>query len=642
MWPCPGITWQRTDGWMLWCACGLSVTLLPLLFFLPVEELCLELSRAIEAGDALAASHHASALARQKAVLTVQLSEKNYADGEIKWEMRTCWRLLWWTSAHGDVSVAVYVLWWRTSPRLPASQLKSFLTWLWPLSNSRSGKLSVRQWMTGVLHVFLHWLPLSSRRFFSSTVSILASSAGWSVSVCALSWGRWPPMVCRRMAIQRTCTWSLPDKPASPASCSSRTWKVPSWPHPSHQAMAPPPKNGGVTALCPQGSTTAARVRSPYVSILLHLWPQTLWTQLLTISFEIPERTRWGQEECWVAVGSATHIFCVCQLQVAQGEEAKDKVTSKISPAWRISTWTIIATRAVKRRYGSSLMWRLFGWICHCCWSHVTFKFMCWRRFSRTSNLIMPANSAITLLIYIFFSQQTEWACPSCTFINKPSRPGCEICATARPDTQVQQVPQNQPPPVGYVLWVTALAEWTLSVTGARKEGGPRGARSEQQLTAHHCRLLAHIHSHTEKRRVRMLNLSCTGWPVTHTKTQVHWESSDSWPAVEDVWSTVAWCRVAEAQTTTCRQRAEFGLTSLLFISQSVWGVNNTRWPNIYFRYCMVFASLQQETRGLHGLEQRLVFFFVSVPSAGAITNVQTPKRCCVYTGVKCFYFFIL
>lgn len=69
---------------MLWCVCGLSVTLLPLLFFLPVEELCLELSRAIEAGDAHAASQHASALARQKAALTVQLSEKNYADGEIK------------------------------------------------------------------------------------------------------------------------------------------------------------------------------------------------------------------------------------------------------------------------------------------------------------------------------------------------------------------------------------------------------------------------------------------------------------------------------------------------------------------------------------------------------------------------------
>ncbi|XP_053186595.1 ranBP-type and C3HC4-type zinc finger-containing protein 1-like [Scomber japonicus] len=47
------------------------------------EELCLELSRAIEAGDTQAASQHASALARQKAVLTIQLSEKNYADGEI-------------------------------------------------------------------------------------------------------------------------------------------------------------------------------------------------------------------------------------------------------------------------------------------------------------------------------------------------------------------------------------------------------------------------------------------------------------------------------------------------------------------------------------------------------------------------------
>uniref|UniRef100_H3CSX7 SHANK-associated RH domain interacting protein n=1 Tax=Tetraodon nigroviridis TaxID=99883 RepID=H3CSX7_TETNG len=50
---------------------------------LPAEGLCLELSRAIEAGDAQAAAQHAAALARQKAALTVQLSEKNYADGEI-------------------------------------------------------------------------------------------------------------------------------------------------------------------------------------------------------------------------------------------------------------------------------------------------------------------------------------------------------------------------------------------------------------------------------------------------------------------------------------------------------------------------------------------------------------------------------
>ncbi|XP_047223092.1 ranBP-type and C3HC4-type zinc finger-containing protein 1-like isoform X2 [Girardinichthys multiradiatus] len=55
-----------------------SSTSLPL-----CEELCSELSRAIEAGDVQAASQQASALARQKAVLTIQPSQKNYTDGEI-------------------------------------------------------------------------------------------------------------------------------------------------------------------------------------------------------------------------------------------------------------------------------------------------------------------------------------------------------------------------------------------------------------------------------------------------------------------------------------------------------------------------------------------------------------------------------
>lgn len=50
----------------------------------PPEELCLELARAIEAGDTHAASQHASSLARQKAVLTIQVSQKNYADGELR------------------------------------------------------------------------------------------------------------------------------------------------------------------------------------------------------------------------------------------------------------------------------------------------------------------------------------------------------------------------------------------------------------------------------------------------------------------------------------------------------------------------------------------------------------------------------
>uniref|UniRef100_A0A3Q3NDQ6 RanBP-type and C3HC4-type zinc finger-containing protein 1 n=1 Tax=Mastacembelus armatus TaxID=205130 RepID=A0A3Q3NDQ6_9TELE len=29
------------------------------------------------------------------------------------------------------------------------------------------------------------------------------------------------------------------------------------------------------------------------------------------------------------------------------------------------------------------------------------------------------------------------WSCPSCTYINKPTRPGCEICSTNRPETYV-------------------------------------------------------------------------------------------------------------------------------------------------------------------------------------------------------------
>ncbi|XP_012681751.2 ranBP-type and C3HC4-type zinc finger-containing protein 1 isoform X2 [Clupea harengus] len=33
---------------------------------------------------------------------------------------------------------------------------------------------------------------------------------------------------------------------------------------------------------------------------------------------------------------------------------------------------------------------------------------------------------------------QAGWACPSCTFINKASRPGCEICSKARPESDQQ------------------------------------------------------------------------------------------------------------------------------------------------------------------------------------------------------------
>ena len=40
------------------------------------------------------------------------------------------------------------------------------------------------------------------------------------------------------------------------------------------------------------------------------------------------------------------------------------------------------------------------------------------------------------------------WACPSCTFVNVPTRPGCELCSAERPaDYQVpQEALQNLPP----------------------------------------------------------------------------------------------------------------------------------------------------------------------------------------------------
>ncbi|XP_051887179.1 ranBP-type and C3HC4-type zinc finger-containing protein 1-like [Pristis pectinata] len=39
---------------------------------------------------------------------------------------------------------------------------------------------------------------------------------------------------------------------------------------------------------------------------------------------------------------------------------------------------------------------------------------------------------------------QVGWECPGCTYINKPTRPGCEMCGTARPDDY--QVPNTYKP----------------------------------------------------------------------------------------------------------------------------------------------------------------------------------------------------
>lgn len=49
-----------------------------------VEDTCIELTRAIEAGDMQSASFFAATLARQRAALKIQPSARDYEDTEIK------------------------------------------------------------------------------------------------------------------------------------------------------------------------------------------------------------------------------------------------------------------------------------------------------------------------------------------------------------------------------------------------------------------------------------------------------------------------------------------------------------------------------------------------------------------------------
>ena len=47
-------------------------------------------------------------------------------------------------------------------------------------------------------------------------------------------------------------------------------------------------------------------------------------------------------------------------------------------------------------------------------------------------------------LVSLPLCPQVGWTCPGCTFINKPTRPGCEMCCRARPEAY--QVPASYQP----------------------------------------------------------------------------------------------------------------------------------------------------------------------------------------------------
>uniref|UniRef100_A0A8C3B0W4 SHANK-associated RH domain interacting protein n=1 Tax=Cyclopterus lumpus TaxID=8103 RepID=A0A8C3B0W4_CYCLU len=250
------------------------------------EELCLELARAIEAGDARAASQHASALARQKAALTVQLSEKNYAEGAIG-DLSCC-----------DVSSSCCVT-VKVFPFMTVAALKQ--------------------------QVFLEY--------------------------------GFHPRVQRWVIGQCLCT-----EPRSLASYGVQ--------------------KDGDTAYLYLISARQARVTR-------QLFQQDLESALLAPP-----------------------------LPSGNGPTSQD---------WR--GYSTLPSRLAHNNQGST-----------------------------GGGSDRPADLKDVLDIENLqlndhtnkASKQTEWACPSCTFINKPSRPGCEICATARPDAHIQQVPHRRSPPTPF------------------------------------------------------------------------------------------------------------------------------------------------------------------------------------------------
>uniref|UniRef100_A0A1A7W9G0 Sharpin and rbck1 related n=1 Tax=Iconisemion striatum TaxID=60296 RepID=A0A1A7W9G0_9TELE len=233
------------------------------------EELCLELARAIEAGDAQSASQHASALARQKAVLTIQPSQKNYADGEINLSVVV-------EDASSSCCVTVKVF-----PYMTVAELKE--------------------------QVFLEY--------------------------------GFHPRVQRWVIGQCLCT-----EPRSLASYGVQ-------------------KDGDTAYLYLISARQACITRQ--------LFQQDLESALL-----------------------------VTPLPPGNGSSSQD---------WR--GYSTLPSRLSHNNQGAG--------------GGNNIKDVLDIEKLQLNDHTNKASK----------TQQTEWACPSCTFINKPSRPGCEICATARPDT---------------------------------------------------------------------------------------------------------------------------------------------------------------------------------------------------------------
>uniref|UniRef100_A0A3P9HML9 SHANK-associated RH domain interacting protein n=1 Tax=Oryzias latipes TaxID=8090 RepID=A0A3P9HML9_ORYLA len=284
------------------------------------EELCLELARAIEAGDTHAASQHASSLARQKAVLTIQVSQKNYADGELSLSV-----VVEDVSSSCCVTVKVF-------PYMTVAALKQqvFLEY--------GFHPRVQRWVIG------QCLCTDPRSLASYGVQKDGDTA--YLYLISARQAR-----ITRLLFQQDLESALLTPPLPPGNGhASQDWR---------------------------GYST------------------------------LPSKLSQNSQSTCDRSADVKDVLSIEKLQLndRSNRASKTQVTSAFEhPVLLLVLQSSDSTRVVV----SEFLWETY---------------------------------LVTMSSHL--SQLTEWACPSCTFINKPSRPGCEICATARPDahSNVQQVP---------------------------------------------------------------------------------------------------------------------------------------------------------------------------------------------------------
>uniref|UniRef100_A0A8C8A0X8 SHANK-associated RH domain interacting protein n=1 Tax=Oryzias sinensis TaxID=183150 RepID=A0A8C8A0X8_9TELE len=284
------------------------------------QELCLELARAIEAGDTHAASQHASSLARQKAVLTIQVSQKNYADGELSLSV-----VVEDVSSSCCVTVKVF-------PYMTVAALKQqvFLEY--------GFHPRVQRWVIG------QCLCTDPRSLASYGVQKDGDTA--YLYLISARQAR-----ITRLLFQQDLESALLTPPLPPGNGhASQDWR---------------------------GYST------------------------------LPSKLSQNSQNACDRSADVKDVLSIEKLQLNDhsSRASKTQVTSAFEhPVLLLVLQSSDSTRVVV----SEFLWESY---------------------------------LVTMSSHL--SQLTEWACPSCTFINKPSRPGCEICATARPDAHsgVQQVP---------------------------------------------------------------------------------------------------------------------------------------------------------------------------------------------------------